>query len=272
MSLDDYHFHLVSMTRPMTGEHQTPPHRHPFYEIGFLFGGRALWRLEGIGEVPLSSGQAILVAPGQEHSERNIPGGEGVIYAWLGLRAPEEALHGIERHVALALNGWEESLRGTMELLLMEQMNGTLDYEGRLRLQMADLLLQLRRARRGIPPPQPLSLARDDIEAARRYLHRNAEERLTIEQVARYHGLSLSHFEVLFRQRFGCSPKQYQHRVRHRRVEQSLRAGIRSPKELAARHGFSDAAYFCRWFRQQTGLTPSLYAARLSGKGEKPPE
>lgn len=265
MVFDDYHFHLVSMTRPITGAHGTPPHHHAFYEIGFLFKGKAIWILKGLPEVHLSSGQAILVAPGQEHFERT--GGEGAVFAWLGLRAPAAALHGIPCHTTLMLHGWEESLRATMELLLMEQMRAAPEHEERLRFLVADLLLQLRRACRGIPPPQPLSLARDDIEAARLYLHRNAEESLTIEQVARYHGLSLSHFEVLFRRRFGCTPKQYQHRVRRHRVEQSLRAGIHSPKELAARHGFSDAAYFCRWFRQQTGLTPSLYAARLEEKG-----
>lgn len=241
MFLSDYHFHLISITRPLAVGAQTTQHKHTFYELGLLLSGEAIWRLEGHGDVRLVADEALLIAPEQLHSERVI---KASAFAWLGFRAPEGALEGIPRYKPLPLGEWETPLRATLETLRIENACRPLEHEARMRLLLVDLLIQLRRAVHGEPLPQPTGEMHDNIEAARFYLERNATEELTMEQVARYHGFSLSHFEVLFAKRFGCTPKQYQHGIKLRRVEKKHPQWHQKPETARRRAWLSRCGLF----------------------------
>lgn len=75
---------------------------------------------------------------------------------------------------------------------------------------------------------------------------------------ARALGMSVGHFNRVFRHEFGQTPRQY---FDTRRLEQAKRgviAGQVSVKEVAAGLGFSSAV-FCRWFRQAVGASPTRY-------------
>ena len=90
-----------------------------------------------------------------------------------------------------------------------------------------------------------------------------------MESVAREHALSTSHFAVLFRQRFGCTPKTYVLRCRMNRVQRLMKTGVREIKVLADQCGFTDASHFCKWFKQRTGQTPLQFALRTFGRKQR---
>jgi len=257
MQLDGIQLQLVTwMMKPVSSTYRTPAHHHSFYEMGMVASGEATWMVDGHRGVRLRKGEAIVIAPERLHSEN---AAMPTCFCWVGFQSPNEILKGIPVQERIPLGSWAAGVQSIIAALRGENSRRPPEHELRVQLLLADLLLLLKRAAAGTPFPEDAPESYDRMESARLYLERNATEKMTIEQVARYHGLSLAHFEILFLRRFGCAPKQYQHQCRLRRIEGSIRAGIRSPKLLAAEHGFRDAAYFCRWFKKQTGSTPSSY-------------
>ncbi len=75
---------------------------------------------------------------------------------------------------------------------------------------------------------------------------------------ARSLSMSTGHFNRVFRQQFGQTPRRYFDTRRLEHAKQSVVAGNVPIKEVAAGLGFSSAV-FCRWFRQAVGASPTLY-------------
>ena len=80
-------------------------------------------------------------------------------------------------------------------------------------------------------------------------------------------GLSVSHFNRLFREWTGFAPVEYQRRQRVARARELLGNARLSIKEISAQCGFDDPYHFSRVFRQVDGLSPSQYReVRLAGR------
>lgn len=72
----------------------------------------------------------------------------------------------------------------------------------------------------------------------------------------------------------GRSLRQWRYAERLRRAQEALRGG-QSSAAAATASGFDDPNYFSRWFRQQTGQSPSQFRRTASGiaeAGERFPE
>jgi AraC-like DNA-binding protein len=83
----------------------------------------------------------------------------------------------------------------------------------------------------------------------------------SIERIARYHSLSVSHFSALFRLGLGTNPRDYVQRLRMKRTRELLRQSDMTQKEIAAQCGYVDAAHFSRHFKRETGQTPGQFRA-----------
>lgn len=88
--------------------------------------------------------------------------------------------------------------------------------------------------------------------------HLGAPE-LSVETLARKVELSPVRFRKLFRQMFGCGPREYLVAMRLRRAAQLLRESPRQVKRIARDVGFSSDHYFHRCFRAHYGRTPSAF-------------
>ncbi len=256
--------------KPLPPGGRMPEHRHSFWEIGWVVEGEAFWHLAGGGsrsprrKLRLRKAEAVVVPPRCYHYEEAVA---STRFAWIGFSAPAADLEGIPPGTRLRVAPVLADLSSLLNRIDAEDKYRPPFHEERIALLLRDLLLLLRRAARPASRSPAEFRPATAIEASRDYLQRNIREELTIEQVARYHGFSLSHFEVLFSARFGETPKQFQQQCRLRAVEEMMREGIRSPKLLAASLGFNDAAYFCRWLKKWTGLPPSRYFRRLQSSG-----
>ena len=83
---------------------------------------------------------------------------------------------------------------------------------------------------------------------------------------ARSLGMSGGHFNRVFRQEYGQTPRQYFDTRRLEHAKRGVIAGQGSLKEVAAAVGFSSAV-FCRWFRQAVGASPTRYRHMLGLTG-----
>jgi AraC-like DNA-binding protein len=146
------------------------------------------------------------------------------------------------------------------------------DADGRLiagRGLALDLLLRLfaaGRARSGTPrqTASPELVQELLLELAQAPFHEAESIAATLESF----GQSYDHQARVFRRTYGLTPLQYVNSVRGERAKDLLARDDLSIEEVAYRLGFLDPAYFHRFFRRVTGMTPGEYRRR---PGREPP-
>jgi hypothetical protein len=99
-------------------------------------------------------------------------------------------------------------------------------------------------------------------------MHDRPGENLSSRDWARIAGMSLSHFDRLFRRMMGTSPRQYFLRVRMEAASRQLAESHDTIAAIAVACGFHDHAHFTRSFRRIMALTPSDY--RVAHQSPRP--
>lgn len=92
-----------------------------------------------------------------------------------------------------------------------------------------------------------------------RYINTHFSEDLSIEQISRKFFISPYHLSHIFKQRTGCSPKQYILRRRIGEAQTRLCGTKDTVQRIAADVGFEDANYFSRLFAKYVGMSPAEY-------------
>ena len=95
----------------------------------------------------------------------------------------------------------------------------------------------------------------------------NLCERICLDDLARSVGLSRPHFFSLFKDQTQLTPNVYWNTLRMEEAVRQLRASEESMTDLACSLGFTSQGNFTRFFRDHTGVPPTLYreATRLGG-------
>lgn len=83
--------------------------------------------------------------------------------------------------------------------------------------------------------------------------------RLTLEDLAREAGLSVSYFSRLFSEQLGMSFTDYLSNVRIRHVQSLLAQTDKTIMEIALETGFCHGDYLATQFKAKTGMTPSQF-------------
>lgn len=91
------------------------------------------------------------------------------------------------------------------------------------------------------------------------YVARNLGEPISVPELAKLAGLSVSQFERRFKTTFQMTPQQYIQRVRANAACEALVASDASVAEIAADCGYYDQSYFTKQFKRFMGVTPLAY-------------
>ncbi|MCU0791960.1 MAG: AraC family transcriptional regulator [Opitutaceae bacterium] len=91
------------------------------------------------------------------------------------------------------------------------------------------------------------------------FINRNYARALSLEDIARAGGVSVSHLHMLFRTHLGETPHQYLIQKRLRIAGHALATGNQPIKTVAAEVGYPNAENFCRAFRRFFGRSASEY-------------
>jgi len=75
---------------------------------------------------------------------------------------------------------------------------------------------------------------------------------------SRFH-VSPDHFARLFKKRVGMSPREYEIHMRIEAAKKLLATTSKKVSEVAADLGYCDLYFFCKQFRNKTGLTPNKF-------------
>jgi AraC family transcriptional regulator len=115
----------------------------------------------------------------------------------------------------------------------------------------------------------------DCIDDVKRYVREHIDDSLDRETLAEVAGFSVPHFHRIFTGHTGESIASYVRRVRMERAGRKLRMGAVDITEVALAAGYETHAAFSKAFKQQYGLSPSMFrrlncrtATRLLRKGD----
>lgn len=135
--------------------------------------------------------------------------------------------------------------------------------KGRLRLSdyapvisVVALLFELSRNRRTDPRPLPTLSERTE-----ELLRMDDAPNRTLSAIAREVGYAPDYLNRKLKAETGRGLRQTRDAIRLERASQVLRSG-RPVTEAAHEAGFTDPAYFSRWFGKQAGLPPSTFQRR----------
>ena len=98
------------------------------------------------------------------------------------------------------------------------------------------------------------------LQPAVQELHAHLTEGIDCRKLAALCYLSTAQFYQLFRAEYGMTPLAYRDALLVRRAEILLASGEVSVGEAAELLGFSALAYFSRFFKKHTGVSPTAYA------------
>ena len=108
---------------------------------------------------------------------------------------------------------------------------------------------------------EDLILAKKSDEAERliSYIDKHLQKPLCAEQICRDMHLSKTMLYRLFHDHMGCGVNQYVTAKRIQRAKELLLHSTLSVSEICERIGIPNSTYFCRLFKQKTGMSPLRY-------------
>ncbi|MBA2488165.1 MAG: helix-turn-helix transcriptional regulator [Chloroflexi bacterium] len=117
-----------------------------------------------------------------------------------------------------------------------------------------------RRARSQVRASKPPTRA---VALMRQYLADQPERNVRLDELATLTGLSKYHMVRSFRGEVGMTPHAYHVAGRVMRAKDELRRG-RRVAEVALQFGFADQSHFTRHFGRIVGISPSVFARRVT--------
>lgn len=250
----------------LTGK-KTVGEAHTFPELFFVEEGRAKTLVDGT-PFELEAGQMILYAPNAFHGAkeplRNPPGTVDIISFETEAPLPGElynrviTLSGDQRvrlteiiQMALPLFEKRIAVRGMM---LKNHVDPYILQEVKNRMEL--FLLEL------LKPAEKYPMTR--MRSITDYLTKNLNRVLTLEEMSRDLGYSVSVLKRQIKETVGLSPMAYFMDLKMEEAKRLLTHSPLSITEIALQLGFSSVHHFSRQFKQKTGVSPTDYKNQSS--------
>lgn len=99
------------------------------------------------------------------------------------------------------------------------------------------------------------------IQIACEYCLDNASRKITVNDLAKAAGLSRSHFTRHFQKTTGITPQQYILQTKMGMAVHLLQNTTLPVKDVAARCGYTNTAFFCKSFKALHGVSPGVFRA-----------
>jgi AraC-like DNA-binding protein len=212
------------------------------------------------GDIKISAGDVLLIAPGQWHRYRPDPA-TGWEEFWVTFEG------------ALARSWHGEGFFDQNQPVIATNMQFDLDepfermiHVAKRQLQvpylMAGLCHSIVGAALSLSSRQAMDESGRQLLTAAEYL-RNHSTAVDLEWLARESGMSPSTFRRRFHEYFDCSPSDYLALQRIGAAKRYLRETDLPLKLIADQLGYSTEFYFMRVFKQHTGHTPTAWRRQL---------
>lgn len=258
LRLEAYHFEGIVQT--------FPNHFHEHYVIGFVEDGTRRLSCRN-REYFIEKGSIVLFNPGDNHA--CVQSDDGT-FDYRGFNIAKEVMLNLAEEVSgkRQLPGFSENIiyddEAAFYLRQLHEMvmKGKDDFgKEETLLFLISLLIQ----NYGQPFENCIPECSGEIEKACEYMERHFTERIYLDQICRYAGLSRSTLLRAFTKSKGVTPYRYLETIRINEAKRLLAEEV-PPVEVAIRTGFSDQSHFTNYFNQFIGLAPGIYREIFSEK------
>lgn len=245
-----------------------PNHFHEHYVIGFVEGGQRVLSCKN-KEYRIEKGHIILFNPGDNHACVQSDGGtldyRGFNISKGTMLDLAEELTGKRELPCFSKNViCDDEITCYLRPLHEMVMNGTSGFgkEENLLLLISALIQKY-----GQPFDSCVSECGQEIDRACEFIKQHYNERIYLDQICRYAGLSKSSLLRAFTKTKGITPYRYLETVRINEAKALLEKGVQ-PIDAAMQTGFSDQSHFTNYFSSFIGLAPGVYREIFSAKGK----
>ncbi|RKJ51028.1 AraC family transcriptional regulator [bacterium 1XD42-54] len=236
-----------------------PNHFHEYYVIGFVEDGQRVLFCKN-KEYSIEKGNVILFNPGDNHA--CVQSDDGT-FDYRGFNISKgmmldlaEEVTGIRELPGFSKNViYDEEIACYLRTLHEMVMNGTSDFgkEENLLFLISALIQNY-----GQPFESCVLACRQEIEKACEFIRQHLNERIDLDQICRYAGLSKSTLLRAFAKSKGVTPYRYLETMRINEAKALLGKGMQ-PIEVAMQTGFSDQSHLTNYFNRFIGLAPGVY-------------
>ncbi|CUX47190.1 helix-turn-helix domain-containing protein [Rhizobium oryzihabitans] len=262
----DFRFHCETLfSRSSLHRFEIGLHRHSaFLQILYIWGGEGDALLDGRIEA-IRPPVAIVVPPDFEHGFRFSRDIGGVIVTVLpgALPASVQALllRNFQQPVLLPLQGFTDGdrLRSGFEHISGEYEAREIGRDAMIEGQLASVVTLLARVMRPLMASSGEGLAERRFELLLSLIARHIREPRKAEFYAQKLGLSETHLNRLVRSVCGLSLQRLVARRQIEIAQQELIFTVSTVQMIAEGLGFADPAYFNRFFKRETGMTPRAW-------------
>ncbi|MCM1044849.1 MAG: AraC family transcriptional regulator [Candidatus Gastranaerophilales bacterium] len=239
-------------------------HYHSFFEIFYLYAGKCRFLLKD-HVYHLNKGDLVLIAPGELHH---------AVYSSDASTACEIVnILFLKEHLALPIRSQEyRSFMGSVPTLYQEEFHALLnkmlseaplldEYSSAfLQCYLTEvLLLLMRHSVMNEREPELLNARDADILLATKYIYKNFQKPLTLEEVSQVASLSPTYFSRKFKQVTGMGFKEYLNHVRLKHAQMALLTTNNTITDIALEYGFNDSNYFKDLFKKIYKKSPREY-------------
>jgi AraC-like DNA-binding protein len=232
------------------------------YHFVFITEGRGIFESKTAGKININPGDGFCLFPGEWHRYKPLKQ-VGWTENWIGfsgtipdLIMKEYFFDKKQPLVRKCANIQVMNLLKSTSQLVSEQPYGFQRLASGLCMQ---LIAEMYNAKQGIKQTdQQNSL----ISKAKYIIHNQINEHIDFQAMAENMGISYSTFRRDFKRQTGLSPLQYHLLLKIEKAKELLINTELKAKEIAYKLGFDSDYYFCRLFKQKTGISPAQFRAQ----------
>ncbi|MFD0203484.1 MULTISPECIES: helix-turn-helix transcriptional regulator [Saccharothrix] len=247
------------------------PHRHTFHEIVHVTGGSGTHVVD-LARWELRPPHLCVIAPGQVHHWDDARDLQGSVLLFtddflLDHPADRELLRQLSARPWLTLDEHAHARMGrTIADLHDEYRRGEAGVETVLRALLHVLVVRAARLSAtpaAAPPARPGAVAEEFARLSTRTDHRLWSVRAYAERI----GVTPGYLTEAVKAATGRTPSQLVRQARTQEAQRLLAKTELTVRQVAHRVGFDDPAYFCRFFRRETGVSPGAFR-RAAGRSQ----
>jgi len=236
-----------------------PNHFHEHFVIGFVENGQRILSCRN-KEYHIERGNIILFNPGDNHACVQSDGGT---FDYRGFNISENVMLDLAKEITgtRKFPGFSENVIYDDEIAsylrtLHEMVMSSISKLGKeeILLFLISALIQ----KYGQPFESCVPDCRQEIEKACEFIRQHFDERIYLNDICHYVGLSKSTLLRAFTKSKGITPYRYLETVRINKAKELLAKGA-APIEAALQTGFSDQSHFTNYFNCFIGLAPGVY-------------
>ena len=237
-----------------------PDHYHNFYEIFYQHSGTCRFLLKD-SVYQMEKGDLVFIAPGELHHALYSDNSCEVVWIYF----KKEHLLPFEDSQMRSFMGsvpalYQEDFHQLLNKMLSENSRIDEYSDSFLRCYLAELLLMLmRHSVMNEKEPELLNAKDADILLATKYIYKNFQKQLTLEEVSAVASLSPTYFSKKFKQITGMGFKEYLNFVRLKHAQAALLTTNNTITDIALEYGFNDSNYFKDLFKKVYGKSPREY-------------